>query len=84
METLVNNLDDLILLLRGHLIVGGEAEAAAEDVRAYVLAGTGDVGVGAAPAVALGGDEGVGAIDGLHMHRLPDGAAFRIQRRYRL
>ena len=59
----MNNCYHFILLLRSHLVVGGEAEAAAEDVRAYVLTGAGDVGVGAAPTIAFRGDEGVCAID---------------------
>ena len=75
----MNNLDDPVLLFRGHFVVGWEAEASAEDVGAYVLSGAGDVSVGTAAAVALGGYEGVGAVDRLHMHRLPDGAAFGIE-----
>lgn len=73
------NVDDDVLLLRRHLVVGGQAEPPAEDVGAHVRAGTGDVGVGAAPAVALGGDEGMGAVDRLQMHGLPDGTALGVE-----
>ena len=75
----MDDLDHPVLLRRDHLVVRGEAEAAAEDIRAHVLAGTGDIGVGAAATVALGRDKGVGAVDGLHMHGLPDGTALGIE-----
>ena len=78
-EAPVNDLDDSILLLRGHLVVARQAEASAEDVRADVQAGSGDVGVALSPAVALDRDESVGAVDWLHVHGLPDGAAFGIE-----
>ena len=78
-ETPVDDVDDHILLLRSHLVVGGEAEAAAENVGADVSAVTGDIGIGLAAAAALGCDEGMGAVNGLHVHRLPDGATFCIK-----
>ena len=78
-ETSLDYFNNHILLFRSHLVIRGEAEAAAEDVRAHVLAGAGDVGVAAAAAVAFGRDEGMGAVDGLHMHGLPDGAALRVE-----
>ena len=68
-----------ILLFRGHLVVGGEAEATAEYIRADIEAGAGNIGVGATATVALGRDEGMGAVDGLHVHGLPDGAALGVE-----
>ncbi len=71
--------DDARLLFGRHLVVGGQAEAAVEDVHAHVQrqailphAATGDVGVGSGAAIALAGDEGVHAVDGLHVHGLTD------------
>ena len=75
----MNNVDDNVLLCRGHLVVTGEAEAPAEDVGADVDACAFDIGVGFASSISFNGDKGVGSIDGLHVHRLPDGAAFRIE-----
>ncbi len=75
----MNDLNNPVLLGSRHLVVGGEAEASAEEIRAYVDALSLDVGIGFAPAVALDGDEGVGAIDGLHMHWLPDRSSFRLE-----
>ena len=77
----MNDVNNLILFLTRHLIIRWEAEPPTKDVSADVDAGTGDVGVGAAAAVAFGGDEGVGAVDRLHMHRLPDRSALCIDRR---
>lgn len=75
----MHELDHAVLLVGGQFIVRGEAEAAAEDVCADVGAGTGDVGVGAGAAGAGSRDESVAAIEGLQVHGLPDGAAFRIE-----
>ena len=75
-------MDDInhnILLFRGHFVVAGEAQASSEDVRAHVDAGSGDVGVALSAAVAFHRDEGVGAVDRLHVHGLPDGTAFGIE-----
>ena len=41
----MDNLDHSILLLRGHLVIAGQAEASAEDIRADVDAGSGDVDI---------------------------------------
>ena len=76
-EAPVDDFDDDILLLRGHLVVAGEAQAPLEQVRAHVRLVLLDVGVGPAPAVPFPRDEGVGAVDGLHVHGLPQGPAFR-------
>lgn len=75
----MHELDHAVLLVGGQFVVRGEAEAAAEDVCADVGAGTGDVGVGAGAAGAGSRDESVAAIEGLQVHGLPDGAAFRIE-----
>ncbi len=75
----MNNLDDSVLLGWGHLVVAGQAEAAAEDVGADVGAGTGDIGIGLAAAAALGCDEGMGAVNWLHVHRLPDWPSLRVE-----
>jgi len=62
------NLNNPILLLHRHLVIARQAEPSPEDVRADVDAGTGEVGIGFASAVTFHRDEGIGAIDGLHMH----------------
>ena len=63
---------DSVLLVRSHLVIGREAEAAAEEIRADIDSGAFDIGVCATPAVAFCGDKGMGTVDGLHMHGLPD------------
>ena len=75
----MDDVDDSVLIGGGHFVIGGEAEAAAEDIGADVLTGAGNISIGAAAAVALGSDEGVSAIDGLHVHGLPDRATFGIE-----
>ena len=69
------------MLVNGHLVVGGEAEAAGEDVGADVFHAARDVGVRAGAAVAVARHEGIHAEERLHVHRLPDGTAFRIEGR---
>ena len=71
-------LDDCILLVGGHLVVAGQAQATGEDVGAVVLALACDVGVGAGAAVAVCSHEGVAHVHGLHVHGFPDGAAFGV------
>ena len=66
------------MLVGGHFVVGGEAEAAGEDIRADVLYAVHDVGVRAGAAVAVARDERIHAEERLHVHRLPDGAALRV------
>lgn len=75
----MDDVDNPILLGGGHFVVAGEAEAAAENVGADVSAVTGDIGIGLAAAAALGCDEGMGAVNGLYVHRLPDGAALGVE-----
>ena len=77
-ETVSDDADDFRLLIGGHLVVGGEAEAAGEDVGADVLRAARDVGVRAGAAVAVARHEGVHAEERLHVHRLPDRAALRV------
>ena len=77
----MDDFNDSVLLSGGHFVVTGEAEAAAEDVGTDVGAGTGDIGIGLAAAAALGCDEGMGAVNRLQVHRLPDGAALGVEGR---
>lgn len=74
----MDDLDHSVLLFRGHLVVAGEAEASAEDVCSDVDAGAGDIGVALSSAVTLHRDKGVGTIDRLHVHGLPDRASFGV------
>ena len=67
----MNDLNDPILLLFRHLVIARQAEASAEEICADIDPLAFDVGVGPASSVALDGDEGVGAVDGLQMHGLP-------------
>ena len=80
-EAGANDLDDAVLLVGGHLVVGRQAQAALEDVGAYVGCGACDVGVGLRAAIALRRDERVVAVVGLQVHGLPDGTAFGVDRR---
>ena len=68
MKAPVSDLNNPILLLRRHLVVAGEAEAAAEEVGSDVDAAAGDIRVAPAPAVALPGDELMRPVDELHVH----------------
>lgn len=83
-EACADDRDDAVLLLRRHFVVGWEAEAAGEDVGADVereAVGAGaalDVGVAPCAARAVARDEGMRAVDGLHVHGLPDGTALRV------
>ena len=77
-EASADDADDFRLLIGGHLVVGGEAEAAVEDVHADVLRAARDVGVRAGAAVAVARHKGIHAEERLHVHRLPDGAALRV------
>ena len=61
-----------ILLVEGHLVIRGEAESSAEEIRTNIDAGAFDVCICAAAAIAFSGDEGVSAVDGLHVHGLPN------------
>ena len=68
----MDDLNNPVLLGSRHLVVGGEAEASAEEICADVYALSLDVGICFTPAVTLDGDECMGAVDGLHMHGLPN------------
>ncbi len=72
----MDDLNNPVLLLRCHPVIAGQAEASAEEIRADANAGALDIGIGFTPAVALSGDEGIGAIYRLHMHWLPDDSTF--------
>ena len=78
-EAPADNFDDLILLLLGHLIVTGKTQAPVENVCANVCSILVNVGVGPAKAVSFFCDEGVGTVDRLKMHRLPDGTPLRTE-----
>ena len=66
----MNDVDNHVLLFFRHLVIAGQAEPAAENISAHVDAGAADISVGAASAVALDRDEGVRAVDRLHVHGL--------------
>ena len=51
-ETAMNNLNNHVLILRRHFVVGREAQAAPEDVRADVGAGPRDIGVASSSSVS--------------------------------
>ena len=66
----MDDLNNPLLFLCRHLVVARQAEAAAEHIRADVDAAAGNIGVAASAAVALGCNEGVRAVDRLHVHGL--------------
>ena len=78
LKAIPNCLDDCILLVGGHLVVAGQAQATGKDVGTHVGDAARDVGVGAGTAVTLRGHEGVAHVHGLHVHGFPDGAAFGV------
>ena len=78
LETAADNADDFRLLANVHFVVGGEAEAAGEDVGPDIFNAARDVGICAGAAVAVARHEGVHAEERLHVHRLPDGTALRV------
>ena len=65
LKTALYNLYHVVLLFLGHFDVGGEAEAAGEDILVYG-------GVFNRNEISV-------LEHGLHMHRLPDGAAFYVR-----
>ena len=65
-EAPMNDLDHSVLLFQCHLVVAGQAQASAENVRADVYAGPGDVSVALPSAVAFHCDKSIGAVDRLH------------------
>lgn len=75
-EASMNNLNNPIPLFRGHFVVAREAKASAEKICADIDSGAFDIGVCATPAVAFCGDEGMGAVDRLHMHGLPNNTCY--------
>ena len=78
LEAFLDGLDDGVLLFGGHLVVAREAKSAGKDIGTNILDSSGDVGVRAGAAVTLRGDERMAHVHGLHVHRLPDGAAFGV------
>ena len=71
-KTPVNDIDNHVLLLRGHLVVARKAEAAIEQIGAHVSSRlASDISVGGRATVALPRHERVHAVDGLLVHRLP-------------
>ena len=67
----MNNLNNPVLLFRGHFVVAREAKASAENIGPNVHSRAFYVSICAAPAVALNCDEWVRPIYRLHMHGLP-------------
>ena len=76
----MNHFNYNILLLRRHFVIGRQTQPAPEEIRAHVHAGPGDVGVASPASAALRRHEGVAPVDGLHVHGLPDGPTFRVER----
>ncbi len=55
----MDDLNNPVLLIRGHFFIRGEAEAAAEKISSHINAGAIYVSICAASAIAFVGDEGV-------------------------
>ena len=73
------NLDNPILLLRRHLVIARQTEPAPENIGSNVDSRAFYVSICAASAVALNRNKRIRPIYRLHMHGLPDGAAFGIE-----
>ena len=80
-EAPLYDINNDILLLGSDLIVAGQTYTSVKDIRAYIhRAVFGYISVASRSAAAVNGDERVRAVYGLHMHRLPDWAAFCVQK----
>ena len=69
-EAPMNNLNNPILLLRRHLVIARQAQAATEDISSYIYSRALNIGICAASTVSLDCDKRVGPIYRLHMHGL--------------
>ena len=80
LKAISNYLNNSILLFGSHLVVRWQAQAARKNIGADIVCrATIDIGVRLAAAVAVGCHKRVHSVDWLHMHRLPDWAAFGIE-----
>lgn len=75
----MNNFNNYILLLRGHLVVAREAKTPFENVSTHVHASSFDIRVRSAPTVTFGSNELVGPVDRLNMHGLPYRSSLRLK-----
>ena len=77
----MNDLNNPVLLLRRHLVIARQTEPTPENIGSYVDSRAFYIGICAASAVPFDRDERIRPVYRLHMHGLPDGAAFRVKRR---
>ena len=72
----MNNLDNPILLLRHHLIIGRQTEPATENISSYIDSRPLYIGICAPSAITLNRNKRVCPIYRLHMHGFPDDSTF--------
>ena len=68
----MNNLNNPILLLFRHLIIGRQAQSSPENIRSNILESAGNISICAAPAVSGSSNKRVRPIYRLHVHGLPN------------
>ena len=78
-KTAVDDVDNSILLLFRHLVIGRQTESAPENISPNVNTRTSDIGVRSSSAVTLYSHESVCSVNWLEVHGLPDGTAFGIE-----
>ena len=62
-------------------MVAGQTQASLENIHSHIQASALDVSVGSGPATAVTDDKRIHPINGLHVHRLPNGTALGIDGR---
>lgn len=75
----VNDLNNPVLLLRCHLVIGRQAEPSPENISSYIDSRALYVSICTASTISLDRDERIRPVDRLHMHGLPDRTTFCIE-----
>ena len=75
----VDRLNYFILLILSHIVIARQAKTALEYIRTDIFYTTANVSVGSASSGSIYRDELVHPVHRLHMHGLPNRAAFSIK-----
>ena len=78
LKTSPNNFNDLILLFLCHLVIARQTQTSFKDIHTHIRAASVNICIGSGSAAAVTNDKRVHTVDRLHMHRLPDRTAFRV------